>query len=854
MRDTDFIMDEVRQKIEEFQHALESQSPLKDVLFRCPAVLPAFGLVCGLAMQFYLELPVWTSMAVLGILIILNFLFKRFLDYGDFVASARNDKARDFSTSSYFARNNIVTFICVFLCFACLGSIRLIKYNYPADNDIRAMVRDSSFAHIKAQIISEPTIIENNDWHFSKFYYSSAYTSFYAKITAVKTKSGWKNTTGKIKFYVSEKTEKLKKGDKFTTFCYLDKFSKADNPGQFDSRNYMNRNGIFFCSSVKSVNALNIFESGAIESFFWIKTKLNDFATAWLNDGMEENGEKNLVEAMILGSQTHIDRNLYNDFVKTGLIHLICLSGLNVGIFAGAAWWISKKAGLLHTGRSAASLTATIIFLLVVPPQASTMRAGVMFIVFCMSRLFFKKSNPLNSIAFAAIVILLINPMDFLSPGFQLSFGATVGIILFFKKFDKFLSSPLENIKQKSIFNFCNLIIAAFSTSLAAWLFVAPITAWHFYQVQLLTAIWTIPAMVPATLIIIIGTFKIILNPFLPTAAFILGYVINFCAWIFSWMVTIFAKVPLSYVIIGKPSIIFISAVYISLFMWRYFPFKSYGKRFVYPSVAFFLFMPIIFYNRAENFRNFEFTVLSVGHGQACVLSLPNGINLFIDAGSMSKSNTGTKIVNSFLNYKAISRIDSVFISHDDIDHFNGLPEITAIEKCRNFYTTPQLIQNDSATAEALKKLFTLKQTPKESNYGKASILLLWPIDAMIDYSDNESSLVLLVEYGGRKLLLTSDVTADVQKKLMELYPQLDIDLMITPHHGSGKTSEPTFIKYFKPEYLVTSCSDAQMERTIPEFRDFAKNYFTCRDGAVTVSLNKTGKIKIDTFKTRSLK
>ncbi|OQA02749.1 MAG: ComEC family competence protein [Planctomycetes bacterium ADurb.Bin401] len=829
-------MDEVRRKIEEFQRSLEYKSPFEELLIVNPAVLPAFGLICGLTIQFYLDLPLGALLTILAASVILYF--------GRHIGLPKGRTHR-FAPTIY---DILLINISVFLCFACLGSIRLIKYNCPADNDIRAMVRDSSFAHIKAQIISEPTIIENNDWHFSKFYYSSAYTSFYAKITAVKTENGWKKAKGKLKFYISEKTEKLKQGDKFTTFCHLDKFSKADNPGQFDSGDYMNRNGVFFCSSVKSVNALNILESENIESFLRIKTKLNDFATARLNDGMEESNGQNLIEAMILGSQTHIDRKLYNDFIKTGLVHLICLSGLNVGIFAGIAWWLSKKAGLLHTGRSIASLIATIIFLLVVPAQASTLRAGIMFVIFCLSRLFFKRSSLLNCIAIAAILILLCNPMDFLSPGFQLSFGATVGIILFFEKFNKFLSSPLENITHKSVFNFCKLIIAAFSTSLAAWLFVAPVTAWHFFQVQLLTAIWTIPAMVPATLIIVLGTFKIILNAIVPTLAFALGYIINFCAWVFSWMVTIFAKVPLSFVIVGKTSIIFISAIYISLFMWKYFPFKSYGKRFIYPGIAIFLFMPVIFYNRAENLIDFEFTVLSVGHGQACVLSLPNARNAIIDAGSMSKSSTGTKIANAFLSYKAICRIDAVFISHDDIDHFNGLPEVTAVEKCGNFYTTPQLIQSDSATAKELKKLFALKQAPAEVKFGKASIRRLWPIDEIADYSDNESSLVLLVEYRGRKILLTSDVTADVQKKIMELYPRLDIDLMVTPHHGSGKTTYPAFINYFKPEHLVTSCSDVQFERTIPEIRNFANSFFTCRDGAVTVSINKTGKIKITTF------
>ncbi|HBG25872.1 MAG: hypothetical protein A2Y10_17910 [Planctomycetes bacterium GWF2_41_51] len=856
-------MDEVRQKIEEFQHALESQSPIKELFFRCPAVLPAIGLLCGLAVQYYFDLPFWATLAVLGSLVILNFLFIpigiitralqgflpaslyprsiariflririiRFLDYVPFL--------RD------YARNDIVTLISVFLCFCCLGSIRLINFNHPVGNDIRAVAVNPTFARIKAQIISEPRVFENNDWHFAQFYHGSAYTSFYVKLNSIKTERGWETAKGVIKFYISENTDKLKRGDKFEIFCFLDKFSETDNPGQFDTKTYMSRNGVFLCASVKSVNAVKVIESENTESFFRIKSKLNNYATAWLTEGMEESSQKDLIEAMILGSNTRINRELYNDFIKTGLVHLICLSGLNVGIFAGVAWWISKKAGLLHIGRAIASLTATITFLLVVPPQASTMRAGIMFIIFCLSRLFFKRSFLLNSIAFAAILILLMNPMDFLSPGFQLSFGATIGIVLFYPIFYNYLISFFDDSNKSFFIKLLKSILAVFSTGATAWLFTASITAWHFYQVQLLTAIWTIPAMVPATLIIVLGTFKIILNPFLPTLAMGLGAIINLCASALSYLVSIFAKVPLSYIIIGKPWIVIILVIYISLFMWKFFPFKGYEKRFIYPCIVTFLFVPVIFLNRVERFRNLEFTVLSVGHGQACAMSLPNGKSIIIDVGSMSRSNIGTKIINSFLDFKAIGKIDSVFISHDDIDHFNGLPEISSIDKCRNFYTTPQLIQSDSATARELKKLFNLRTAPEKIEYGNVAIERLWPIDTMIDYSDNESSLVLLLEYADRKILLTSDITADVQKKLMELYSQMDIDVMVTPHHGSARTTNPAFVNYFKPEYLITSCSNVQLERTIPEIRDFKESFFTCEDGAVTIYVSSSGNMKL---------
>jgi len=530
-------MDEIQQKIEEFKRSLAPQSPLKEILFTCPAVLPAIGLLIGLILQFYFNLPLllWFIVLILSIIIYFcgktvistevsldssgrakrrNLFLNRFLDFGIFDASARNDSR---------------IFISVFLCFLCLGSIRLINFNKPAPNDIRNIAgADFAFAHIRAQIVSAPVIVENNDWYFAKFSPSSTYTTFYAKVTDIKTTAGWTNAAGTIKFYISQDANNLKLGDKFQTFCRLEQFSAADNPGQFDTKRYMNRNGVFLSASVKTANAITVLGIQKIKSLPDIKTKFQDLVITALNGDIEPDNNTRLVEAMLLGSRTKIDRQLYNDFIKTGLVHLVVLSGLNVSILAGVAWWLTKRVGLLHRGRSIACIIATVIFLLAVPAQSPILRAGIMFIIFCLARLFNRRASLLNSIAFSAIFLLLVNPMDFLSPGFQLSFAATIGIVLFCPVFFNFLVTPFGGLNKNYIHKFLKALLAAFSTGCTAWLFVAPIVAWHFYQVQLLTALWTVPAMVPATVMIVLGTFKILLNPLLPTLAYGLGVVIDF--------------------------------------------------------------------------------------------------------------------------------------------------------------------------------------------------------------------------------------------------------------------------------------------------------------------------------------
>ena len=487
-----------------------------------------------------------------------------------------------------------------------------------------------------------------------------------------------------------------------------------------------------------------------------------------------------------------------------------------------------------------------------------TLRAGIMFIIFCLGRLFNRRSSGLNNLAVSAIFLLLIRPMDFLDAGFQLSFAAVLGIVLFYEPIRNFLILPIEPLRKTRFHPPLRMPLDMFAVGLAAWAAVVPIIAWHFYQFQLLTALWTVPAAIPTTVIIILGTFKIILNPLLPTLAAGLAIVVDFSAKVLSELVTIFAKVPFSQVITGKPSIYIVLLFYPLIFLWRFFQFKRFAKNFVYPTAIAFLSISVVFINKFEKFNNLQLTILSVGHGQAAVVQLPNRENVIIDAGSMSRNNVGDNIVNPFLNYIAAGKIDSVFISHDDIDHYNGLPEILKQHKCKNVYTTRQFIQSAAAsvTDANLCEFIRLRNiplcvAPEKISLNKTIITRLWPKETSTEtpLSDNESSLVLLLEYAGKKILLCSDITAEAQRQLMDLYPQLDVDLIVTPHHGSGRTLEPLFLNAFKPEFLITSCSEARLASISEEIKKFGQSYYTCEDGAITVFVTPTGQIKIKTFK-----
>ena len=162
------------------------------------------------------------------------------------------------------------------------------------------------------------------------------------------------------------------------------------------------------------------------------KGSLQKIATqALLGQSEPQDEADRLLLALVLGYRTDIDKGTIKAFRQTGLLHFICLSGMNFGMVIGFVWWVCKTAGLMKPGRAVVCMITAVLFLLVVPENAPAFRAAVMCFAFCGSFIFRRKSNPFNSLALAAIVLLLIRPTELFEADWQLSFASVLGILLF---------------------------------------------------------------------------------------------------------------------------------------------------------------------------------------------------------------------------------------------------------------------------------------------------------------------------------------------------------------------------------------------------------------------------------------
>jgi hypothetical protein len=211
-------LDEIQRKLELFEKRLAGRWAFhRRLVSSAPLLYVAVGLICGICLQRYLDVPHWVW------LILLLVFFAAAASYFSY-GILRSTRTVNPAVVAYFA----------LLCALCLGGIRLARYNTAAPNDIRNLVgSERMLATIRGVIVTEPYTRYKEDWAFAKFSHSDPSSSFYLQLTGAEAIDGWKDVCGTIRMVVDEPVLDLKVGDSIEAYCWLSRFRGATNPGQF---------------------------------------------------------------------------------------------------------------------------------------------------------------------------------------------------------------------------------------------------------------------------------------------------------------------------------------------------------------------------------------------------------------------------------------------------------------------------------------------------------------------------------------------------------------------------------------------------------------------------------------------
>jgi len=246
-------------------------------------------------------------------------------------------------------------------------------------------------------------------------------------------------------------------------------------------------------------------------------------------------------------------------------------------------------------------------------------------------------------------------------------------------------------------------------------------------------------------------------------------------------------------------------------------------------------------------------TVLAVGRGSATVIELPAGQTILYDAGSMSTDDAGRRTILPYLRSRGINHVDRVYVSHPNLDHFNGLPTVmdhvsTGPVFLNSFFE--RLSPSGSASRHLLDVLqerqagvTLLPLEPAQWTLGGATFELLWPVGELDPATQaNDTSTVLRMTWAGHSILFTGDIEDRAQAALLGL-GNLGADLLILPHHGSAVPTTQGFIRAVNATTLIQSSHESASEHGggVTNLVESASLYNTADRGAIQIIVDDKG-------------
>ncbi|MBM4025984.1 MAG: MBL fold metallo-hydrolase, partial [Planctomycetes bacterium] len=594
-------------------------------------------------------------------------------------------------------------------------------------------------------------------------------------------------------------------------------------------------------------------------------------ARGLLDHPFSEDQSEALVEALLLGERRNLDRATNEAFRRTGLLHLISLSGMHMGILVGIVWWLCKPVGFSKRTRALVCASATGVFLLIVPPLGPILRAAVIVWAYCAALLLRRRSSALNSLALAALVLLLVQPTQLFEAGWQLSFASVAGILAFTRRIEDFVHERTRDWFHRTSHESTPVArglkaagcgaIKVLSVGAAAWLASAGVLLYHFYNLTPLAGLWTALASPFVTAIVVLGFVKIVLSFLFPTLSLLLGHLLMICAEALIWTVNVLARIDFSYIQIGHVPLLLI-VLYYGLVLSVAFVHlrRPILKRALCTALALLLVVPLGVLKWQRTHRDHvRLTCLDVGHGQALLVQLPGTTNLLFDAGSLYHKDVGARVVIPCLDYLGLGRLHAIVASHHDVDHINGIPEVVSFRRVDRVYLGDSFFTPPARPAAGLllehldRNRIRPEPIPAAIPAGATPVRVLWPAgdpSRRETLSENDRSLVCLIEYAGRKVLLCSDIEKPAQREILALYPALQADVVVAPHHGSAKTTDEAFLRQLAPTVLLCSCGRTDYERgRVLRIADRGKLLFTAHEGAITVCIDRTGTVRPATGK-----
>jgi competence protein ComEC len=570
------------------------------------------------------------------------------------------------------------------------------------------------------------------------------------------------------------------------------------------------RRGIATVFEVEGIEATGAVRGGLSGRVDAIRNR----AEAALGRGMPE-PEEALARGFVLGEDDRIDPRTVIDFKRSGLAHLLAVSGQNVILLCLLAWPLLAVAGLTLRARLLALLALIAVYVAVTGAGPSIQRAGVMGAAGLIAGLAGTPRSRWYALLLAVVVTLALNPRASGDAGWQLSFAATAGIMLWSARLGELLAGePGRSPARRALADGVAVTVAATAAT-------APLMAHHFDALSLAALpanLLALPAVAPAMwlgmLVGILGQLPAIpVEPLNWLNSLLLGYIAQVARWMAEpgWASVRLglgspAALALSYVALAGAAELALRAARrrggLSLGSRRPVGSARLLRRAV-PVLALAAVALLLIAGRGGGTEAPEdalrVSVLDVGQGDSILLEPPGAPAVLVDTGPAEAH------VAELLRDRGVDSLAALVLTHDQADHTGGAFELFgSIPVARLAYARLERGTLSAAREAAVEPIRLAEGS--ELRVGELRLEVLWPPPGLssgpVD-DPNAAAVVLLAEWRHFSILLTADAEAE----LVPLEPG-PVDVLKVAHHGSEDSGLAALLDRAVPKLAVVSVGE----------------------------------------------
>ena len=659
-------------------------------------------------------------------------------------------------------------------------------------------------------------------------------TNIYLK--GVEVEDGEKSVSVKRIFVNTEKIPNVKIGNIIKVRGKLRQFEEAANKGNFDSKKYYLSLGFYGKIEAGTIEVINSDYSGIRQGLYEMRMEIIERLEKLCSDNKGIfsiiNNKNGIIGAIILGDKTDLDSDIKELYSVSGIAHILAISGLHIS-FIGMAIYRLLRRRFRFLFSAAVSIPVVLSFGIMSGFGISTIRAIIMFILKIIGEVLGRKYDAITAISLAGLVLLVQNPFVVCNSGFQMSFGAIIAIVLILPIVEEILNTD-------------NKIIKVLSANFTISLVMNPILAWNYYELPTFSFLLNI-VVVPLMSVVIVSS---IVGIFCSCIMFGFGKVVIFpgCGILelYTFLCNIINKSSVASIVVGQPKVTII-IVYYAILLVVLFGLKNIRTKYTRAEkerniikketglvlekkakkerrikgqnvklrlaciVGFLLLNCLIYYIPNPGFY---ITFINVGQGDGILIHGDNGTKVMVDGGSTSEKQVAKNCIVPYLKAEGIGTIDYSIITHTDKDHISGILEILENNNSNRIriknLVMPDINMKDDTYNELiekakLKKINVLYIKKGDTlSLGKTKIKCIYPETTTTASDKNDYCTVLSVKNKTSKILLTGDISKEIEEKIKDDIEE-NYTVLKVAHHGSNYSSSEKFLKKVNPKYSIIS-------------------------------------------------